>query len=517
MKQLKTIILALLSTTALFSCKTKSDAYSSPNFIIVYADDLGYGDIGCFGAKLISTPHLDKMAEEGLVLTNFHAQPVCGPSRASLMTGCYPQRVGQVNNSRLGVGGGHPLMHRQEITIAEVLKEKGYKTALIGKWHLGLEDKNTPNDQGFDFFYGTPGSNNGGGKIDGFEFAPGVNTNVTKSVFPNVPLFKNQTIVEYPLQQDGITTRYTDETIKFIKQSQAENKPFFIYLAHNMPHIPLYPSKEFLGKSRYGIYGDCVEEIDWNVGRLLQALKDMNLDDNTLVMFTSDNGPWLRPDLLENNECGSAFPLKGGKVTSWEGGFRVPCIIRMPGTISASKISDSFITTMDIFPTFTSIAGARLPDDRIIDGKDISGLLYGKNKEINEERSFYYYINRNLQAVRKGNWKLVLTYPDVPELMNLYWASHFEPVDTLQLYNIKEDKSDLINLAERYPEKVKELLDLAEQARQDLGEGAKVGKGERFWEENPIPGEGDLKHWQKRVKENQRIYYKGMIIGKKGE
>ncbi|MCT4598311.1 MAG: sulfatase [Vallitalea sp.] len=485
-----------------------------PNIILIFTDDQGYYDLSVQGNKEIYTPCIDEMANEGIRLTNFHAQPVCGPSRAALMTGCYPQRIGQVGNKRLGIGGGHPLLHSKEITIAEILKKEGYKTGMIGKWHLGLNNANSPTEKGFDTFFGTPGSNDGLW-VDkkSLEFSKDVNQDIENSIFPPVPLIRDKTVIEFPMKQTGITTRYTDEAIDFIKKSNEEGKSFFLYMAHNMPHVPLFPGEKFKGQSKYGIYGDCIEEIDWNTGRLIQTLKDINIDENTMVIFTSDNGPWLRPDLVETRECGSAYPLRGGKLMSWEGGFRVPCIIRMPSLISGGQVSDKLTSTLDILPTLTHLAGGSVPNDRAIDGENIIDILRGCDMYNDTPRTFYFYIGRNLQAVQHGKWKLILARPDIPDMMDEYWASHFGSIPFPQLYDISQDISEENDVANKYPEVVEMLLNIAKNAREELGEGSKIGKGERFWEDYPLPGTAELDGKWKTFKDGHgKKFMKGMVI-----
>lgn len=455
------------------------------------------------------------MAKEGLRLTNFHAQPVCGPSRAALLTGCFPQRIGQVGNRRLGVGGGHPLVHHKEVTIANMLKDEGYVTAAIGKWHLGMENDNAPNDMGFDYFLGTAGSNDGPWcDLDQFSLAPGVDLSEAHDLYPSLPLIENSEIIEFPMKQHGITTRYTDRAIEFIEMNHDHDTPFFLYLAHNMPHIPLFPGKEFEGVSDYGPYGDCVEEIDWNVGRILDTLKELEIDDETLVVFTSDNGPWLRPDLIKTKECGSAYPLRGGKVTSWEGGFRVPCVLWMPSTIGDGRVSDYLTSTLDLFPTIAELTGADLPNDRTIDGMSILSFL-SSGEESADERVFFFYVARNLQAVQKGKWKVVLKRPALPELMDEYWASHFSSVEEHQLFDLESDIGESTNIADKYPEILRDLLVEAEVMKQELGEGKQIGVGERFWDDLPIPGTAENdQSWRALPIGHNKVIRNGMVMEK---
>lgn len=468
-------------------------ADQNPNIIIILTDDQGYNDLSVQGSRNIDTPSIDQMASEGMRLTNFHAQPVCGPSRAALLTGCYPQRIGQVRNTRIGAGGGHPLIHPNEITLAQILKDVGYRTSMIGKWHLGLTDGNSPLDMGFDEFLGTPGSNDGPWvDLNQMDCAPDIDRDASHPDFPKVPLIKDKTVVEFPLMQTGITTRYTDEAIRIIHENAADEQPFFLYLAHNAPHIPLHPSKQFRGKSRFGLYGDSVEEIDWNVGRMLDALQEEGIDDNTFVLYTSDNGPWLRPNLIKDKLAGSAWPLRGGKVTSWEGGFRVPCVVHMPSCIPPGQVSDEFCTTLDLLPTLAKLVDADVPDDRTIDGNDVWPIMTATPGATTPHETFYFYVCRHLQAVQWRDWKLVLARPDRPELMAEFWASHFKPVEAPELYYLKTDISEKNNLAEEYPDMVEKLMKIADEARQELGDGKRVGQGERFWEDMPEPGSLDV-------------------------
>ncbi len=333
-----------------------------PNFVIIFADDLGYGDLGCFGSELIRTPRLDKMAAEGVRFTSFYAQTVCGPSRAALMTGCYPLRVAKRDN-RVDV---HPYLHSAEITVAEVLKQAGYATGCFGKWDLaghrqvGYDPDLLPTRQGFDYFFGTPTSNDS-----------------------RVNLLRNETVIEKSANMDLLTKRYTDEAIAFIRANK--DRPFFVYLPHTMPHTRLGASPQFRGKSRRGLYGDVVEEIDFNAGRILDTIEQLGLREDTYVIFTSDNGPWA----IKKQNGGSAGSLRGAKTSTWEGGLRVPCIMWAPGRIPPGTTCDEIATTMDILPTFARLAGAEVPSDRVIDGHDISDLMHGKKGAKSPTKAFY--------------------------------------------------------------------------------------------------------------------------------
>ena len=452
-----------------------------PNFIIFFTDDQGYNDVGCFGSPLIETPRLDRMAEEGTRFTSFYVQPVCGVSRAALMTGCYPIRVGEPGNTK----GGHPILHPDEITIAEALKTAGYVTGMIGKWHLAgpgrqgrgpFEAKLMPNNQGFDYFYGTPLHN-------GF----------TREVQPSYTtvLMRNAKVLESPTDMDLLTRRYTQEAIKFIRRNR--RKPFFLYLAHNMPHVPLGASGEFRDKSPRGLYGDVIRELDWSAGRVIDTLKELRIDEDTLMVFTSDNGPWIEEHLGDYG--GSADPLRGSKMMTWEGGLRVPCIMRWPGRIPPGEVCDEVLTSMDLMPTFARLAGAKTPQDRIIDGKDVAAVITGRPGAQSPHEAFFYYCYNHLQAVRSGRWKLVLPRPARPKWC-LWSARMVDAVAKLQLYDLETDIAEKHDLAARRPEVVAQLMKLIERARQDLGDYNRAGQGARFFD--PGPRRPDALRWQRR-------------------
>ncbi|MCM8532624.1 MAG: sulfatase [Lentisphaeraceae bacterium] len=441
-----------------------------PNIIVIFADDLGYGDLGCFGSPKIKTPNIDKMATEGMKFTHFYAQTVCGPSRAAIMTGSYPLRTAKQNN-KVEI---HPHLHIDEITIAEVLKPAGYTSACFGKWDLAghsptkYDPTLLPLKQGFDYFFGTPASND---KL--------------------VTLIRGQKMIDKKADMSTLTKRYTDEAISFIKSHK--EKPFFVYLAHTMPHTKLAVSKEFKGKSARGLYGDVVEEIDFNVGRILDTIKELNLDDNTYVIFTSDNGPWH----IRKEHGGSALPLRGAKTSTWEGGVRVPFVIRAPGKVPAGKVSENIAMTMDLLPTFAKLAGVETPTDRVIDGIDVSELFHGTKEEI-PNRTFFYYQDVHLQAVRKGKWKLHLPREAQPAWAPK-WANHLKKKDVVKiatplLINLDNDIAEKTNLASANPEVVKALLKLAKSASNDIGDYDRAGKGARFFDSDPI--RPDTKKWQ---------------------
>jgi len=443
---------------------------SRPNFIIIFTDDQGYQDVGCFGSKTIRTPRLDKMASEGVKFTSFYAQTVCGPSRAALMTGCYPLRVAKRNN-QVDI---HPFLHDKEITIAEILKTAGYATACFGKWDLAghsqrrYDPKLLPTRQGFDYFFGTPTSND--------------------SV---VNILRNEKVIEKRADMNTLTKRYTEEAVKFITSNRS--KPFFVYMPHTMPHTLLGASKQFKGKSKRGLYGDVIEEIDWSVGRILDTVKALGLDDNTYVLFFSDNGPWEK----KGGRGGSALPLRGAKTSSWEGGLRVPCIMRAPGRIPAGKVCDEIACTMDMNPTLAKLAGARAPDDRVIDGHDISDLMHGKRGAKSPTKAFYYYVHTHLQAVRSGKWKLHLARPAEPP-WGPRWASHIKREDVMEipnpmLFDLEADIGERKDVAEANRDVVARLLKLAEWARQDIGDYNVIGKNARFFD--PQPKRPDAAKW----------------------
>lgn len=388
-----------------------------PNFIVIFTDDQGYQDLGCFGSPLIATPNIDRMAAEGMKFTDFYvAAAVCSPSRAALLTGCYPARVGFTGGALYpGVSQG---LSADEVTIAELLKTQGYATACIGKWHVGGPHKPfMPTSQGFDSFFGMIASND----------------------YPKTPLFRDLKVIEQKPDQSQLTQRYTAEAISFIKANR--DKPFFLYLPHTMPHVPLSASEKFAGKSKRGPYGDAVEEIDWSTGEILKTLKELGIDENTLVAFTSDNGPWL----TKGKAGGSADPWIGGKFSPNEGGQRVPCVMRWPGTIPAGKVCGEVASAMDFYVTFAALAGAKVPDDRVIDGKDIRPLLAARPGAVSPYAECgFFYNNKNFKPVRRGKWK----YSNV-------WGSD-------RLFDLSTPEHEKKNLAKEHPDIVAELKALSE-------------------------------------------------------
>ena len=442
-----------------------------PNFVVIFTDDQGYADIGCFGSRDIRTPRLDAMARQGMKFTSFYAQPVCGPSRAALMTGCYPMRVAE----RGHVKQVHPILHSDEITIAEVLKTRGYATGCFGKWDLAKHAQTGffmdlfPTRQGFDYFYGTPTSND---RV--------------------AHLYRNEKLIEPNSNMATLTRRYTDEAIAFIKRNRKQ--PFFVYLPHTMPHTRLDASLQFKGKSKRGLYGDVIEEIDFNVGRILDALEELKLSGNTYVLFTSDNGPWLIKNKkladgrLPSDHGGSAGPLRSGKVSTFEGGVRVPTILWGPGRVPAGKTCDTIATTMDLMPTFAALAGTHPPADRVIDGEDIRHLFHGNFAKANPDKAYYYYLRVHLQAVRQGKWKLHLPREKEPiGAAPFSRNAHIAPADRIGfakpfLVDLEKDLGETTDVSAQNPKVVRRLLALAEGMRNDLGDYDRVGKNMRFFD-----------------------------------
>ena len=420
-------------------------ATRKPNVVVLFTDDQGYQDVGCFGSPDIETPNLDRMAAEGMRFTDFYsAASVCSPSRAALLTGCYPPRVGitKVLFPRDNIG-----LNPKEITIADALKAQGYAAACIGKWHLGHLPKFLPTNNGFDFYLGVPYSND----MDKVE---GKNRNLDrawreKDISPwNVPLMRGEEVVEQPADQTTLIDRYTQEAVRFIRDHRDE--PFFLYLPHTMPHIPLFVSDRFYVDDPKKAYKATIEQIDWSVGQVLNALKEVGVDRETLVIFTSDNGPWLSM----KHHGGSALPLRDGKFSVYEGGMREPCIMRWPGRIPAGAVCHEVAGTIDLLPTLTALAGGTLPSDRVIDGKNIWPLMAGKPGAKTPHDAYFYYRGRNLQAVRSGKWKLVRR-------------------KDVELYDLEQDIGEKENLAAEYPDVVQRLTRRMEQFDEQLKANAR--------------------------------------------
>jgi arylsulfatase A len=428
-----------------------------PNFVIIFADDLGYGDLSCYGHPTIRTPRLDQMAREGMRFTQFYsASSVCTPSRAALMTGRLPIRNGMCSDRRRVLfpnsGGGLPP---EEITLASALKPLGYATACIGKWHLGHLPRFLPTSHGFDAYFGIPYSNDMDRVND---VAPSGRAAFwdPKIEYWHVPLMRDTEIIERPADQTTITRRYTEEAIRFIREHREE--PFFVYLPHNLPHVPLFRSPEFEGVSARGLYGDVIEEIDWSVGAILDALTELDLAEHTFVFFTSDNGPWLTFD----DHGGSAGPLKDGKGCTWEGGMREPGIAWWPGKIEPGQVSLELATTMDLFPTCVRLAGGELPDDRILDGVDLSPVLFGTGP--NPRETVYYYRGTRLMAVRYGPWKAHFITQGAYGPAARQVEEHDPPV----LFNLDVDPSERFNVNEEHPEVLARIAEIVAEHRANL-------------------------------------------------
>ena len=465
----RTILLPLL-LVGIISCKVQEPVKDQkPNVIIIFTDDQGYQDVGCFGSPDIKTPHLDKMAQDGIKLTDFYAaQAVCSASRAGLLTGCYPNRLGIhgafMPNSNKG-------LNLSETTIAEMLKETGYKTGIFGKWHLGDHPKFMPNKHGFDQYFGIPYSNDmwtlhpQQGPI--FDFGP-------------LLLFENEKIIDTLTDQSSLTTQITQRSIDFIAENR--DNPFFLYIAHPQPHVPLFVSDKFKGKSKRGLYGDVIMEIDWSVGQVLATLKEYDLDEDTLVIFTSDNGPWLN----YGDHAGSAYPLREGKGTALEGGQREPCIIKYPEKITAGRTIDIPMMAIDILPTIAEITGAKLPGNKI-DGKSIWNIWTGDSTQSPHEAYYFYYHVNELHGIRYNNWKMY--FPHKYRTLNgrkggkdgLPVEYEYNVIEEEELYDLSKDISETTNVAAGNPKVVDKISSLANKMRVELGDALydKVGKGSR--------------------------------------
>jgi arylsulfatase A len=485
----------LIAAVIAWSFASAFAAEPPPNIIVILADDLGYGDLGCYGSPNIATPRIDRMAREGVRFTDAYvAAPFCSPSRAALLTGRLPARCGV---PYVLFPAEHHGLPQAEITIAELLKQRGYATACVGKWHLGTDAAFHPQKQGFDIFFGLPYSN------DSNEWPVGQSFTQVMGLQP-LPLFEGAKIVEAPVDQSQLTRRYTERAVEFMRANR--ERPFFIYLPHTMPHVPQYASEKFSGKSKGGLYGDVVEEIDWSTGVILDALHELRLAERTLVIFASDNGAPVRraeggpgvPPVKKAKATGETpvprFPgrafggnngaLRAGKGTTFEGGVRVPFIAWWPGKIAAAKESAAPISLMDLFPTFAALAGAPMPRDRVYDGEDISPELGGsrppprraRGLELVEtagavsSRTIYHYFGYQLQAVRQGNWKLFVAVDRRPEPQPAsLWFEHLPRVFETQhrllagpeLYDLSADMSEKQNVAAQHPEIVARLTKLA--------------------------------------------------------
>lgn len=440
-----------------FSLSVQTKATEKPvNFVIIYFDDVGYGDVSLTGAIGYQTPNLDRMAAAGAFFTHYYApQAVCSASRAGLLTGCYPNRVGfrgaLDHTAKTGINA-------DEETIGEVLKKKGYATAAFGKWHLGHHKQFLPTHNGFDEYFGIPYSN---------DMWPNHPTN--KNYYPPLPLIEGDEVVETNPDQSRFTTEFTERAVSFIRKNK--NKPFFVYLAHPMAHVPLFVSDKFKGKSQQGLYGDVMMEIDWSVGEILKTLEELNLEENTLVIFTSDNGPWIN----YGNHAGSTGGLSEGKGTTYEGGQRVPCLMVWKGVIQPGTVKNGLISGIDILPTIAEIAGAPLPEKKI-DGVSLVSYLKGETNESPRKSFYYYYRNNNLEAVQDGTWKLVFphkgrTYEGFePGKDGMPGKVNEQAEVEAGLFDLRRDPGERYNLLESHSEIVRRLEKIADLAREDLGD-----------------------------------------------
>lgn len=464
MKQLIFLGITCFTLFFMLSCQESSkksvavEANETPNIVLIFTDDQGYNDVGVFGAQDIATPNLDQMAKEGIKLTNFYsAQAVCSASRAGILTGCYPNRIGIHNalmpNSEIG-------LNPQETTLAEMLKAQGYATGIFGKWHLGDAPEFMPNNHGFDEYFGIPYSNDmwplhpQQGPV--FNFGP-------------LPLYENQKVLDTLTDQSDLTKRITKRSVDFINKNK--DTPFFLYVPHPQPHVPLFVSDTFKGKSNRGLYGDVIMELDWSVGEILKALEENDLTDNTMVIFTSDNGPWLS----YGNHAGSAYPLREGKGTAWEGGQREPFLIRYPRKIPANRVVEAPVMAIDILPTIAEATNAQLPEKKI-DGKSAWSLFTGATDVSPQEAYFYYYRVNELFGVRYGKWKLYFphTYRTMegqePGKDGLPGNYNMVDLERIELYDLDNDVSETNNVADQFPEIVEEIKSLADAMRSELGD-----------------------------------------------
>ncbi len=457
-----------------------------PNVVIIFTDDQGYGDLGVFGAEGYETPNIDRMATEGRMFTQWYAaQPVCTASRTGLLTGCYPNRLGM--HGAVGPGTRHGI-NSEEMTMAEMFKQKDYATAIFGKWHLGDHEKFLPPNHGFDEYFGIPYSN------DMWPEHP------TAKHFPPLPLIEGTERLRIADAHDQrmMTTWLTARAVDFINRNRT--KPFFLYVPHPQPHVPLFVSDRFAGTTKNGVYGDVISEIDWSVGEILNAISTNGLDEDTLVIFTSDNGPWLS----YGTHAGTAGPLREGKGTAWEGGFREPCVMRWPGKIPAGTVCDTTAMNIDLLPTFAKLIDAKLPENEI-DGMNIWPIIAGEEGAENPHEAYWvYYKNNELQAVIREDWKLVLPHT-YRTLSGREGGADGLPVSYdnvksgTELYHIGDDIGESKDLADEMPEKVEEMMKYAEQARAELGDNLTKRKGSGSREPGRLNDEEaaeiDKLHW----------------------
>lgn len=463
---IRAFLLVLLSL-----CSAALAAPPKPNFVVIFVDNLGIGDLGCFGSTLHRTPNIDRLAAEGTRFTSFYvASGVCTPSRAALMTGCYPLRVNMHES-----GGKTPVLRAvdkkglnpKETTIPEVLRQAGYATGIFGKWHLGDQPEFLPTRQGFDEFFGLP-------------YSDDMTADKSPATTPELPLMRGDRVIEAPPDRDYLVQRTTTEVVSFIERNK--ERPFFAYVPHTMPGSTAHPfsSPAFRGKSKNGDYGDSVEELDWSTGEIMSALKRLGLDERTLVVWTSDNGAVLR-----NPPQGSCAPYRGMGYDTSEGAMRMPCVMRWPGHIPAGKKNDALCSTMDLQPTFAALAGARLPEQQI-DGHDISAILRGEESAVSpwDADGFGYYRMDQLQAVRAGDWKLYLPLEKKYVTLNRKTAPA-----KLELYDVRHDVHEDREVSAEHPDVVARLTAMAEKLRAEIGDVGRLGRGQRpaGWVDEPKP------------------------------
>ena len=464
----RSLLFLILLSGFLYACQNDSKIQKRsdrPNVVLILTDDQGYADAGVFGATGFETPYLDQLASEGALLTNYYApQAVCSASRAGILTGCYPNRIGIHNALMPNSDKG---LHPDETTIADMLKERGYATAIFGKWHLGDAPELLPTNHGFDEYFGIPYSNDmwplhpQQGPV--FNFGP-------------LPLYENTQVIDTLTDQSQLTTQLTNRAVDFINRKKDD--PFFLYVAHPQPHVPLYVSEKFKGKSANGLYGDVIMELDWSVGQILQALKENGLEENTLVIFTSDNGPWL----AYGNHAGNAGDLREGKGTAWEGGQREPFIVKYPTRIQGGSIVDVPVMGIDLLPTIANLTGADLPE-RTIDGKDVMPLLTQESTESPHEAYFFYYDVNQLQGVRYGDYKLYFehtyrTMAGQPQGKDGLPGDYtYLTLDEVELYHLPTDPGERTNIAEKHPEVVAQIKALANEMRLKLGDALRDQTG----------------------------------------
>ena len=461
---------AVGALVANFPLAAHAGAAAPPNVVLIFCDDLGYADLSCYGSERCSTPNLDRLAAQGVRFTDFYVpQAVCSASRAALLTGCYPNRVGI--QGALGPRSKAGL-HTNEVTIADLLKSRGYATAMFGKWHLGDQREFLPTRQGFDEYFGLPYSNDMWPLHPEYVNLPPEDAR-RKRGYPDLPLIEGEKVVIPKVtstEQNQLTTWYTEHAVDFIARNKAH--PFFLYLAHNMPHVPLHVSAKYRDKSGRGLYADVIAEIDWSVGQVMETLEKNGLSEKTLVLFISDNGPWL----LYGNHAGSAGVLREGKATEFDGGVRVPFIARWPGKIPAGSVCREPAMTIDVLPTLAALAGAKVPGDRVIDGKNIWPLISSQAGARSPQEAYFFYWGNHLQAVRSGPWKLHLphNYPvPTPQGKDGRPGKYLQHETGLALFNLERDPREIADVAAEHPEVVTRLEKLAEQCRADLGDSAR--------------------------------------------